>query len=370
MARVLGLVNLHSSPNLGEIVKNRSFAALTILGRYSFVDIPLSNLSNSNINTVGILVNRCPRSMIKHMDNAMIYTNNTKLGKTIICYNEQYANNNLYNTDINNIIENEWLIDEGKYKYVVIAPSHIIYSLDFNKVIEEHISSNMDITLLYKRINNAKNNYIDQDIIDFDSDGNLIRITKNLGVEDEVNVSMETYIINIDKLKSILRFSSETSKFFSLKDVINYICLTTKVHAYEFEGQIRIINTLESYMETSLELLDMNVAKEIFRDDWPIYTKTHDTPPAKYLLNAEVSNSYISNGAIIDGKVTNSIICREVEVKKGAILKNSIVLSNAYISEGAELEYVVVDKGAKIVHVKELKGTKEHPLYVGMGDVI
>ena len=114
MARVIGLVNMHTSPELGAITKNRSLATLPFLGRYAFVDIALSNFSNSNVNTVGILVNKAPRSIIKHMDNAMSYTNNTKLGKTVICYNEKDAHNHLYNTDINNIIENEWLIDEGK----------------------------------------------------------------------------------------------------------------------------------------------------------------------------------------------------------------------------------------------------------------
>ena len=139
MARILGLVNMHTSPELGAITKNRSLATLPFLGRYAFVDIALSNFSNSNINTVGILVNKAPRSIIKHMDNAMSYTNNTKLGKTVICYNEKHASNYLYNTDINNIIENEWLVNEINYKYVIIAPAHIVYRFDFNDLIHTHI---------------------------------------------------------------------------------------------------------------------------------------------------------------------------------------------------------------------------------------
>jgi glucose-1-phosphate adenylyltransferase len=370
MAKVLGLVNLHTSPDLGAITKNRSFAALTFLGRYSFVDIPLSNFTNSSIDTVGILVSRSPKSMIKHMDNAMSYTNNTKLGKTIICYNEQYANNPLYNTDINNIIENKWLIEERNFKYVVIAPAHILYTMDYNKLIAKHQMNKSEISVLYSKIETGKTNCIDQDILDIAPDGRLNQITKNLGIEDEVNLSLETYIINIDTLMNLLRFASETSKFFTIRDVLNYICSTKRIDTISYRGLFAHISNLDTYMEASLKFLDEGVRKTFFKEDWPIYTKTHDTPPTRYLDEASVSNSFVSNGAIINGKIENSIICREVNVQKGAFIKNSIILSDAEISQNAHLEYVIVDKGAKILHVKELKGTKENPLYVGMGDVI
>lgn len=370
MARILGLVNMHTSPELGAITKNRSLATLPFLGRYAFVDIALSNFSNSNINTVGILVNKAPRSIIKHMDNAMSYTNNTKLGKTVICYNEKHASNYLYNTDINNIIENEWLVNEINYKYVIIAPAHIVYRFDFNDLIHTHIEKDSVITCLYKRINNGKTDWIDQDVVDIDKEGRLLQIRKNFGVEDDISVSLETYIINMDKLKEILGFASETSKFFNLKDAINYLAPMIKVDTYEYEGYAEIVKSTKDYLEKSLSLLDFSNLNKLISNDWPIYTKTHDTPPAKYLENAWVRNSFVSNGAIINGKVENSVICRDVLIKENAIIRNSIILSGAQVAKDAVLEYVIVDKGAKIVNVKELKGTKENPLYVGQGDII
>ena len=370
MARILGLVNLHCSPDLGQINKVRSLATLPFLGRYAFVDFPLSNFSNSNINTVGILVNKSPRSMIKHMNNAMSYTNNTKMGKTVICYNENFANSPLYNTDINNIIENKWLYEDGKFKYVVISPAHMIYRLDFNEVIEDHIKNNASITCVYKKINNGKTAFIDQDVFEFNKDGTLSEINKNLGVEDEVNVSMETYVISIDKLKDLLDFSTKTSKLFTLRDVINYLCSTVKVNTFEYHGFLETVRSLSDYLNISLRLLNIDKLKELCSTSWPIYTNTHDTPPAKYLEHSKVTNSFVTNGAIIDGKVDTSVVCRDAVISKGATVRNSIILSNAFISENCILENVIVDKGAKIINVKELKGTKDNPLYVGQGDVI
>ena len=117
-------------------------------------------------------------------------------------------------------------------------------------------------------------------------------------------------------------------------------------------------------------MLNFENLNKVISTDWPIYTKTHDTPPAKYHENAWVRNSFVSNGAIIDGKVENSVICRDVMIHENAVVRNSIVLSGAEVSKDAVLEYVIVDKGAKIINVKELKGTKDNPLYVGQGDII
>ena len=175
---------------------------------------------------------------------------------------------------------------------------------------------------------------------------------------------------HLDKLKEIMRFSGETSKFFNLKDAINYLCSAMKISTFEYNGYAEIVKSTKDYLEKSLSLLDFDNLNKLISNDWPIYTKTHDTPPAKYLENAWVRNSFVSNGAIINGKVENSVICRDVLIKENAIIRNSIILSGAQVAKDAVLEYVIVDKGAKIVNVKELKGTKENPLYVGQGDKI
>ncbi|MGN1294898.1 MAG: glucose-1-phosphate adenylyltransferase subunit GlgD [Bacilli bacterium] len=370
MPEVIGFLNLHNAPYLGQINQNRALAAVSFLGRYAICDIPLSNLTNSEISNIGVLVNRSPRSMIMHIGSGKQYTVNTKKGKTVICFNEKYANNPHYNTDINNIIENKWFLDEANSKYVVIVPTHLLYRLDFRKVIEQHKKSNADCTLVYKHITDGRNQFIDENILLLNDKKKVINITKNKGLVEDINVSMETIIISTEKLREIISFASKTSSFLSLMDVIRYICNTIDVDTFEYDGYLRSINSLHRYMECSLELLDFNILNELFDSKWPIYTKTHDTPPASYLENAWVRNSFISNGAVIDGKVENSVVCRDVKIGKNCVIRNSIVLSGTSIADEAILENVIVDKNAKILYVKELRGTKENPLYIGLGDVI
>ncbi len=370
MARILGILNLHNESDLGVITSKRSLAALTFLGRYSFCDIPLSNFGNSQINSTAILVKNNIRSIIKHIDDSQGYAENTKLGQVVLLYNEKYANDALYNTDINNLIENEWLLNENNYAYVVIAPTHLIYRMNFQDVLKQHIASGGGITACYKKIDNGKKAFINANTYIIDEAKRLRGIRKNKGTDNQINVAMETYIFDTAKLSEILKFSIKTSQIFSLNDLIKYLCTTMDIHTYEYEGYLRYIDDLAGYFNTSLELLDPSVIRQLTSSDWPIYTKTHDTPPARYSEEAVVRNSFISNGALIEGVVENSIVCRNVRIGKNTRIRNSIILSDTFIGESAVLENAIVDKECKVIYKKEIIGKSNRPIYVKQGDTI
>lgn len=369
MRKVLGLLNLHNEKSLGQMTLKRSLGALTFLGRYSFCDIPLSNFGNSKINSTAILVKKNFRSIIKHIDDSKTYCGNSKLGSLFLLYNEQYANEDLYNTDINNLIENEWILDENLYNYIVIAPTHLIYKLDFQDVIKQHKANNSEITVCYKKIDNS-HEFISCNAYHINELKQLKGIYKNKGVEDNINVSMETYVINSSKLKEMLKFANKTSHFFHLNDILNFICTSMNIDTYEYTGYLRCIDTVEKYFKYSLELLDINKIQELTNSGWPIFTKTHNSPPARYLSNSKITNSYVSNGAIIDGEVDSSIICRSVKIGKNCKIKNSIILSNSIIGDNTHLENVIVDRNCQVIYKKELVGDYDKPIYVKQGDIV
>lgn len=370
MAKVLGILNLHNEPNLGEITSKRSVGALTFLGRYSFCDIPLSNFGNSKISTTAILVKKHFRTIIRHIDDSKLYCENSKRGSLYMLYNEQYANEDLYNTDINNLIENRWLLEEKNVTHVVIAPTHLIYKLDFRDVLKQHENLDSQITVCYKKIKNGKSEFTNSNAYIIDENKHLKEIYTNKGTSDEINVSMHTYIINRNKLEEMLDFAKKTSQFFTLKDVLNYICTSLEIDTYEYKGYLKTFDSLNSYFKNSLDFLNTENVDELTDSNWPIYTKTHDTPPAKYLGSSDVKNSIVSNGCIIDGKVENSIICRRVKIGKNAHLKNCIVLSNSIIADNVKLENVIIDKYGKVLYTKELIGSIDKPIYIKEGDTI
>jgi glucose-1-phosphate adenylyltransferase len=134
-----------------------------------------------------------------------------------------------------------------------------------------------------------------------------------------------------------------------------------KVYGYEYKGHLGIINTIQSYYSNSMKLLDPEIWRNLFFDQGLIYTKVKDEPPAKYWDNANVTNSMIANGCIIEGTVENSILFRGVKVRKGAYVKNSIVLQNCEIDMNAHIEKAILDKDVLIQSGNVLKGDYRAP---------
>ncbi len=370
MARILGILNLHHAPDLGPLTRNRSIASTTFLGRYAFMDFMLSNFSNSGIDKVAILVKKHPRSILKHLGSRNTWNVNTKNGFEVIAYNErQQRYGDRYNTDIANIIENNWIIKQARPEYVVIAPTHYIAPIDFRPIIREHRTNHAEITMVYKQVNNGKEHFIGADALTISKDGLVTNISRNKGAFNRVNVSMETLIINYETFERMLKLANETSPFFSLYDIIAYrLGKGERVHAYEYHGYLRRFDNLNHYFEYSFELLNYELRKELFLENWPIYTVTHDTPPTKYDETAYVRNSFIANGSKIGGKVTNSILSRYVHVEEGAEVNNCIIFTDSEVKTNCKLEYCVIDKSVTVEKVRNLEGTPKEIIYVKEGD--
>lgn len=369
MAKVIGLVNLHSDVDFTGLTERRPVASVSFLGRYGMIDFVLSNFSNSGIDRVGVLIQRKPRSLFKHLGGGNSWNFNSKSGGVSLLYNEKYANNPNYNHDINNLTENISFLETNPSDYVVIAPAHIITNMDFSDIVEAHEKSGNAITLVYKKIKNADEDYVGGSWINV-KDGLVASVDTNKGTRKNRNISLDTYIINTKELLRIMKKANKVSSFYRLKDIIAYLCDEMKINAYEYKGFARCIDSLEAYFKYSLEFLDLEVSSQVFKSNWPIYTITNDTPPTKYLKNAVARKSFIANGAMIDGQVENSIIGRNVKIGKDAKIKNCIIFSGSEVAPGAKLENVIMDKHAKIEVQKELKGDPVTPLFIKEGDVV
>lgn len=369
MAKVIGLVNLHSNVDYTGLTERRPVASVSFLGRYAIIDFVLSNMSNSGVDAVGVLIQQKPRSLFKHLGNGNSWNFNSKAGGVSFLYNEKYANNPNYNHDINNLIENIAFLENNPSDYVVIAPAHIVTTMDYNDVIEAHEKSGAEVTVVYKKINDANEAYVGCNALTI-KNKLVTGVEVNKGTRKDRSISLETYVINTKELLRIMNQAKRISSFFSLKDSLAYLCDERKIHAYEYKGYARCIDSLENYYKYSLEFLDLDVSSQVFKSNWPIYTITNDTPPTKYLKNADVKKSFIANGAMIDGTVENSIIGRGVSIGKGAVVKNCIIFSGSKIAPNATLENVIMDKTAKVEKQKNLKGDAITPLYIKEGDVV
>ena len=366
--KVVGLLNLFDSPSLGNLTKTRTLASTSFLGRFTPMAFSLSNFANSGIDEINILIRDNFRSVAKHVGSIKSWVNNTKIGRQNLLLNEKGLFDEDYNTDINCLLENDWVLFQAKAELIVIQPAHIITTMDLRPIIEEHYKEKRDITIVYKSIDNANESFAGSDVLTVEN-GLATSAQPNNKRNKKANVSLETYVISMDFIKKNYKQFVDQPTVNSFKKVIRYLInhKICDVHAHEYVYYARCLDSLKHFMDYSFELFDVNLANEVFRPDWPIYTLTHDTPPATYGDNAKVINSFISNGTIIDGHVENSVLSRRVVVKKGAVVKNSIILTRTVIEEGAHIENVLIDKYSHVCKNAVVKGTTEKPKFIAQG---
>lgn len=370
MKHVIGLINLHNSIDLGPLTKRRSIASTSFLSRYAFIDFQLSNFANSGISQVGILIREKPRSLFKHLGLGKEWSMNSKKGGITLLYNEQFANQPAYNHDINNLFENEYLLENPKLTEVVIAPAHILSSIDFRPIVEAHRKSGAAVTMVTSEVCNANETFIGSDFVEINIDGRITHLGVNLGDKSRRYMSLGIYVISRDALFELMVKARHTSAFFSLRDIVAHQLAFINVTNYTIKEYVRCVDSLSHYQQYSLELLDPIKAAQLLKPDWPIYTRTFDTPPTYYGPTAKVSGSFIANGAQIHGTVINSVIGRDVYVADGAVVENSVLMSRAQINHSTYLNHVILDKESIVENVNRIEGTVEQPVVVNQGEKV
>ena len=363
--KILGILNLYDSPSLGGLTKNRTLGSTSFLGRFALMDFALSNFTNSDIDEINVLVKDNFRSVAKHAGTLKSWVNNTKIGRQNILINEKGIKDPKYNSDLNALRENDWILYEVDVDYIVIAPAHILTSIDFRKVIDFHVKNEADVTIVYKHIKDADTTFLTSNVLTLN--GSVVTdYVPNKGKSADANVSLRTYIVSKEAFIRWLRhrdFRDATSLRMLLETIISE--QEERILGYEYTGYARCIDSLEHFVEYSFEFFDVKVADEVFRSDWPIYTLTRNTPPTLYGPKANVKNSFIANGAKVNGKVDSSIISRYVEVEEGASVKNSIILTEVVIKKGVKVENAVIDKYATIEN--DVIGKDDEHIYIPQG---
>lgn len=371
MNKAFGIIN--SSGNhiwVEGLQEHRPIGSFSFLGRYRAIDFPISNMSNSGIDHIQLYVRRKPRSLVEHVGTGRHYNINSKRGKLQLLFSENRSENDIYNTDIAAYLENLESLEKMTEPYVIIAPSYMTYTTDFKELLQRHIDSEVDITLLYHEVNNADEAFLNCDFLNLNRQNHLLSIEKNRGDLKQRDIFMDTYIMKKELLIKLIHRAKKLSSMYTLPQIVDIACKELNIQGVQHEGFFASLTDLKSYYDANISLIDFEVANTLFHENWPIYTRTHDSCPTQYFDTAEVKNSVISNNCLIEGTIENAVIGRGCVIKKGAVIKNCVVLPDSVIGEDVHMEYQVVDKHASILHVKELIAKPEKPGYISRGDTL
>lgn len=371
MSRAFGIVNFAGNHiHVKGMQHYRPIGAFSFLGRYRVIDFPISNMSNSGIDHIQVYIDKQPRSLTAHLGTGRHYNINSKRGNLSLLFSNSGADSSIYDTDIAAYIENMESIEKEHYPYVIIAPSYMVYVADYKPLLDAHIESGADITLLYHSVDNAKEAYLNCDTLNLNHQKGVLSIDPNHGNAKNRHIFMDTYIMKKELFVELVKEAHNLSSVYTLRDIVSNKCEELDVRGASHRGYFASITDFKSYYDSNLSLIDYKAAQNLFDENWPIYTRTNNSCPTHYFDSANVKNSVISNGCHIEGTIENSIVGRGCRIAKGAVIKNSVILPCTTVGEGVHVENQVVDKHASLIHAKEIVSCSQMPGYIRRGDTI
>jgi glucose-1-phosphate adenylyltransferase len=371
MKRIMGIINLSERTDyIKELTLNRSIGSLPFAGRYRLIDFALSNMVNSRIDNVAIVTQGKTRSLMDHLGSGKPWDLNRNRDGLFVFHPDLSSLDVVQKKgDIEIFKDHLDFLYRSNQDYVAMSRSYMIAAVDYEKMLTYHEERQADVTIVYSKVINGEH-FMNCDTVLIGNSHEIRSIGKNMSKSDEVDISLEMYLMKRELLITIIEDAIQSGDADHLKQCIFNRLPNMKVYGYRHFGYVACINSLNNYYKASMDMLDQDIYSELFRNERLVYTKVKNEPPAKYFNTSVVKNSLIGSGCIVKGTVINSVIARGVTVEEGAVIKNSIVLQNANIAETSNLNYMILDKNVTISAEKRLNGDVNHPYVVKKNAVL
>ncbi|WP_422122014.1 sugar phosphate nucleotidyltransferase [Planococcus sp. X10-3] len=321
-------------PGLKELAMYRSSASIPFAGRYRLIDFALSSIVNSNISSVGVFAPQGSVSLLDHVGKGKSWDLDRRRNGLYFLPTSQREGDQLGVGAFAALEDHLSFFNKSTQPYVMLTSAFAISQLDYNDMLDTHLASGADITEAVR-----------------DGQG------------------MKSYILSKDLLLQMIKGFRE-NRVVSVEDIVNLKKKPYTFAQYEYDGYFVLIDSMDSYFNESLALLSERIWRELFLPDRPIYTKTKDEPPTKYLKGSAVTRSLVANGSMLGGKVTDSILGRAVEIGKNSTVDKCIIMQKCVIEENCDLQYVIADKDVYIKAGSVIHGSKEKPVVIRKGSVV
>ena len=359
--------------NLRELVNTRSVGALPIGGRYRAIDFILSNMVNSGIRNVGVIAQKNYHSMMDHLGSGKEWElSRKKDGLFILPPFVSNENMGSYRGVVDAIKGVMSYIRRCTQKYCVLSGSYTIYNTVLDDAFAYHMDNNADITVLYsvepkKQFDGERF----QDLrLHMNEQGRVVDMEFNSMLSDSKKVGMDTYILRKDLLEYLVEDCVSRGKYNLVTDLLMPNLQKLNIFGFEHKGYVGRLHSVASYFKLNMDILNVDVQRDLFHNGNTIYTKIKDEAPAKYIGDVSVKNSLIANGCVIEGSVENSVLFRGVYVAKGVHIKNSLIMQDSEIFQNTLLEHVIIDKQVQIRSGRKLMGDKDFPVIIRKGAIL
>lgn len=365
---VMGLIfaSIHDS-SIIDLTKQRTMGSILFGGRYRLIDFPLSNMVNSGISDVGVITKSNYGSLLDHLGSGREWDLSRKKGGLHLLPPFSHVGSGIYRGRLE-ALDGVWdYVDHAAAEYVVFSDCDIVTTIDYRPIIEEHINSGADITMVYAKGYYDKDKNRSATILGIEPDGTVNDVMIDPPMTGACNLCLDMFVMRKDFLKKIVKEAMSRNRYSFGRDILQDKEAGYHLHAYEHTGYYARIDSLASFYDANLALLEQENRSRLFSKSAPIYTKIHDNGPARFGLDSEIKNSLIADGCVIEGKVENCVLFRGAKIGKGSVVKNCVIMQNTTIGAKCSLNCVITDKDVEIVDDRVLTGSQSYPLYIGKG---
>ncbi len=342
---------------LFPLTEERTKPSVPFGGKYRLIDFALSNLVNSGIYSIYVLVQYKSQSLIEH-----IRTSWRKFGVLpkhfITVVPPQMRKNTAgewYRGTADSINHNINLIHDFKPSFIVVLGGDHVYRMNIKEMVDYHIRKKAHCTISV--IPTPSNQAHQLGIAEVTSNFRIkkFREKSSFSGKKMILASMGNYVFNADFLANLL--SAKPLSDFG-RDVIPYLAKRKEgVFAYDFsKNKIpalkeyeapyywKDIGTIGSYWQANMDLLGKEPIFDLDNREWPIYASNFDCPPV-YTADSKIENSLLSEGARICGsEIRQSILGRSVIVEEGCFIEDSIIMDFTHIKKGCKIRKTIIDR--------------------------
>ncbi len=335
---------------LGLLTKVMAKPAVPFGGRYRIIDFPLSNCTNSQIDTVGVLTQYQPLELNRYIGSGQPWDLDLSYGGVFVLPPYMKAKSGeWYKGTANSIYQNMSFIEQYDPDYVLILSGDHIYKMDYSKMLDAHTKAGADVTIAVRPV--PWEEAPSFGIMSVDEQNHITEFEEKPKQPKSNLASMGVYIFTWKVLRKYLidDENDPNSKNDFGKNIIPNMLRDQQVMlAYPFESYWKDVGTIESLWEANMDLLKVPPTFDLNDSRWKIYARSPIMPPHFIGSNAVMEQSLISEGCEVNGSVRRSVLFTGVNIESGAQIEDSVIMPNTTIKSGAIVRRAIVAENCVI----------------------
>lgn len=356
------------APELKDLARTRAVAALPVAGRYRAIDFMLSNLVNSGATNVGVVTQQNYHSLMDHVGSGKEWDLSRKRDGLFVLppFVTNQNPGGMYRGTLDALVAVKSYIKRSTQGHVLVIDDTAVYNTAYNPMMRFHAGSGADITVLYHQQDPEQANAegVTRVYLYANDEGRIWDIEVNSSSPRTRLVSLGAYILSKALLERIIEECAARDRYDFIRDVLIRRVNDLKIYGFEHKGAVARIDTVESYFGANRMFLDPDTRADLFSRGGSVYTKVKDEVPTRYGPEGHVVNSLVADGCIIEGSVENSVLFRGVRVAENAVVRDSIVMQNSEVQEGASLQFAILDKSVVVQRDRVLSGSGKFPMII------